>query len=96
MNTQTDPTKKLRQALLLALTESSDYNELYARVMELAESGEARRWQDLPIAERLRRLNFRMNSTAVDLHDIGTDEAKEHAEELAAAANVVWQWSESV
>jgi hypothetical protein len=47
--------------------------------------------------ERLRRLHYVMVALAVDMHEhVGTEEAKEHAKELAGAANLVWQWSDHV
>lgn len=52
---------------------------------------------DVPLSERLRRLQHRMVGVSMDLLDhVGTEEAKEHAEELVGAANVVWQWSKEV
>ncbi len=46
------------------------------------------------VSSRLESLSKQMTAMANSMiSEIGDDEAKQHAEELAGAANMVWQWS---
>ena len=50
-----------------------------------------------PINERLRRLSYRMTFMCLELDEgVATEESKQHAKELAGAAQTVWQWSKHV
>ncbi len=48
----------------------------------------------LPLDKRMEALSQHMMLIANDMvFELGDDEAKQHAEELAGAAQMVWQWS---